>query len=161
MGSHFQACHPAPSLPEVGTLSRGKYGMESSLPCSMGFPPNITLTVLVYTSLGTRRRTQTVGDTHTHHSQIVSRELAKEMLKKGLCGQIHPFLSSLHLPPHTIRDLPESRAAWEEKAFFFNLGCGGQGFLFLLVVWLCSPGPPCQGQVRRRGSLGGTIKKMF
>lgn len=34
----------------------------------MGFPPNVTLTVLVYTSLGTRRRTQTAGDTHTPQS---------------------------------------------------------------------------------------------
>ena len=30
-----------------GTFSRGKYGTESSSPCSMGFPPKATLTVLV------------------------------------------------------------------------------------------------------------------
>lgn len=33
------------------------------------------------------------------HSQIVSKELAKEELRKYLCGQIHTFLLSLNVLP--------------------------------------------------------------
>lgn len=39
--------HPAHLSQKPDTFSRGKYGTESSLPCSIGFPPNATLTVLV------------------------------------------------------------------------------------------------------------------
>ena len=38
---------PAHLSRKPGTFSSGKYGTESSSPCSIGFPPNATLTVLV------------------------------------------------------------------------------------------------------------------
>lgn len=60
-----------------------------------------------------------------HHSQTVSKGLVKDGLGKGLCGQIHPFLLSLNAPPHTVRDLPESRAAWKGESLHPQRGMWG------------------------------------
>lgn len=82
-----------------------------------------------------------------HHSQTVSKGLVKDGLGKGLCGQIHPFLLSLNVPPHTVRDLSESRAAWKGESLHPQLGMWrGQGFLFLLLVWLWPPSHTVRGK---------------
>lgn len=64
-----------------------------------------------------------------HHSQTVSKGLVKDGLGKGLCGQIHPFLLSLNAPPHTVRDLSESRAAWKGESLHPQLGMWGSRLL--------------------------------